>query len=70
MNRKATLASFQFANITEQMLSLYGVEQHSVGSLLATVKVHLDVGGLGTVYTVAKQRQVGTQAVQIAQVAT
>ena len=35
MNRKATLASFQFANITEQMLSLYGVEQRSVGSLLA-----------------------------------
>ena len=49
MNRKVTLASFQFANITEQMLSLYGVEQCSVGSLLATVKVHLDVDGLGTV---------------------
>ena len=45
MNRKATLASFQFANITEQMLSLYGVEQRSVGSLLATVKVQLDVDG-------------------------
>ena len=37
------LASFQFANITEQMLSLYGVELRSAGSLLATVKVHLDV---------------------------
>ena len=49
MNRKAMLASFQFANITEQMLSLYGVEQRSVGSLLAMVKVHLDVDGLGTV---------------------
>ena len=43
------LASFQFANIIEQILSLYGVEQRRVGSLLATVKVHLDVNGLGTV---------------------
>ena len=49
MNRKATLASFQYANIIEQMLSLYGVEQRNVGSLLAMVNVHLDVDGLGTV---------------------